>query len=88
MFAKKATFRAIDRVRSIARVGPFHSNDNHAHRTARAALVCHWRIAPATGKPECHWRSDRVMPARFGGERKPRPPAPGEVHPCRRGKIS
>ena len=79
MFARKATFRAIDRARSIARVEPVHSNDNHAHRMARAphapALVCHWRIAPATGKPECHWRSERVVPARFRGERKPRPSA-------------
>jgi hypothetical protein len=78
MFARKATFRAIDRVHSVAQVEPVHSNDNHAHRMSGAphapALVCHWHIAPGTGKPECHWRCERVIPARSGGERKLRPP--------------
>ena len=47
MFARKATFWAIDRARSIAPVAPVHSNDNHLHRMARVPhappLVCHWR---------------------------------------------
>jgi hypothetical protein len=60
MFARKATFRAVDWVRSIAQVRLVHSNDNLVHRTADApTLVCHWHIVPATGKPECHWEAAR-----------------------------
>jgi len=61
MFAGKATFRAVDCVQNIAQVRLVHSNDNLVHRMAGAprapALVCHWHIAPATGKPECHWEA-------------------------------
>jgi hypothetical protein len=78
MFARKATFQASDRVHSVARAEPVHSNDNHAHRMAGTphapVLVCHWHIAPVTGKLECHWRIERVRPARFGGGRKPQYP--------------
>jgi hypothetical protein len=74
MFARKATFRTVDRARSIARVGLVHSNDNHVHRVAGArrapALVCHWHIAPATGKLECLWEA-RPQPAQSGGDRNP-----------------
>jgi hypothetical protein len=74
MFARKATFRAKDRVHGRAQVKLIRSND--MHRTAGApqapGLVCHWHIAPATGKPECHWQSERAMPEWFDGERTPR----------------
>jgi hypothetical protein len=80
MFARKATFGAIDRVHSIARAEPVHSNDNDAHRMAGVphapVLMCQWHIAPVTGKPECHWRIERISPTRFGGERKPQHPRP------------
>jgi hypothetical protein len=95
MFAKKATFRAIDRARSIARAGLVHSNDNHVTRMAGAphapALVCHWRIAAATGKPECHWeaspscRRDAVTSESDDGLALIRL---DEVCPSRRGRIS
>jgi hypothetical protein len=95
MFAKKATFRAIDRACSIVRVGLVHSNDNHVHRMAGAprapALVCHWHIAPATGKPECHWeaspscRCDAVASESDDGPALIRL---DQVCPCRRGRIS
>ena len=66
MFARKATFRAIDSARSMARVRLVYSNENRVYRMAGAphapALVCHWHIAPATGKPECHWEAT-VVPA-------------------------
>jgi hypothetical protein len=78
MFARKATIRVVDRVQSIARTTPVRSNDNNAHRMADApharALVCRWQIAPATGKPECHWQNVRVMPTRSRSERQPRQP--------------
>jgi hypothetical protein len=94
MFAKKATFRAIDRARSIARVGLVHSNDN-VHRMAGAphapALVCHWHIAPATGKPECYWEASPSCRRDAGPSESDDGPALiwlDEVCPCRRGRIS
>jgi len=78
MFARKATIGDIDRVHSFARVVSVHSNDNKVHplttaapRVCRPALVCHWRIAPGTGKPECDWRIERVRDKRYGGGRDP-----------------
>jgi hypothetical protein len=66
MFARKATFRDADRVDNRARVVPLHSNDNHvlptmvgAPEAGRPGLVCHWHLAPGTGKPECNWRIER-----------------------------
>jgi hypothetical protein len=94
MFARKATFRAVDRVR-IAQVRPVHSNDNHGHRIAAAprapALVCHWHIDPATGKPECRWDvspSCRRDPVANENRDSPALIRLDEVRPCRRGKIS
>jgi hypothetical protein len=94
MFAKKATFRAIDRARSIARARPVHSNDNHVHRMAGAphapALVCHWHIAPATGKPECHWEASpscRHDPMTSESSDVPGSIRLDEVRSCRRGRI-
>jgi hypothetical protein len=58
MFARKATFRAIDWVRNIAQVRLVHSNDNLVYPPA-STLVCHWHIAPATGKPEAARRQAR-----------------------------
>jgi hypothetical protein len=78
MFARKATFRDVDRVHNRARVVPLHSNDNHVHPTmvtapdaGRLALVCHWHLAPGTGKPECNWRIERGAQSRSGSEREP-----------------
>jgi hypothetical protein len=94
MFAKKATFRAIDRARSIARARLVHSNDNHVYRMAgapHAPLVCHWQIAPATGKPECHWEarpSCRPDPVACESRDGPALIRLDEVRPCRRGRIS
>lgn len=87
MFARKATFWAFDRARSIARVEPVHSNDNLGHRMTGAphapALLCHWHIAPATGKPECHWEASLVAAARK--PRQPRSVRPGRcVHAPRK----
>jgi hypothetical protein len=72
MFVGKATFRAVDCVQNIAQVRLVHSNDNLVHRMARAphapALVCHWRIVPATGKPECHWGARHATPINVPSE--------------------
>lgn len=77
MFARKATVRDVDRVLSLARVA-LHSNSNHVHPTmgapyaCRPALVCHWHVAPGTGKPQCDWRIERVADKRRGSGREPR----------------
>jgi hypothetical protein len=95
MFARKATFRAIDRARSIAQVRLVHSNCNNANRMAGAphapALVCHWHIAPATGKPECHWEASPSWPRDPLASESCNGPTLirlDEVRPCRCGRIS
>jgi hypothetical protein len=91
MFAKKATFRVIDRAR-IARVRPVHSNDNHGQRIAYApALVCHWHMDPGSGKPECRWEvspSCRRDPLAGANRDNPALIRLDDVRPFGGGKIS
>jgi hypothetical protein len=71
MFARSAKIRDPARVFRDARTPLGHSNDNQAKRSLIAttdssggrALVCHWRVNPASGKPECHWALEGDAPA-------------------------
>ena len=71
MFAKLARFHGMGH-RYAAPLKTAYCSDNHpvhhlasVSRPPRQALVCGWRRAPATGRPECFWQ---VVPASAAAE--------------------
>jgi|SRR5215472_14369562 len=77
MFAKIATTLAVGR-RGARRSAAFpdHRNDVRpiaAAARGRPALVCQWRLDPASGRPVCAWRAEGAgAPAALDAMQRPR----------------